>query len=238
MTHAHTTYLSDPSSDTFIVFTDAPQPQQAYIALHKSNSLRAEERRKLLSIMTHASEVELCKQYLNDLETRLNQMDTIHHPAVKPGRQIIADIRRKQSSDPAILEVLHFTLKLAMTPADSPDFHQTTTDYLQTSRNVNAEANGSYLAGACIAFAAACTIAVTVALGVMMGSNTAADILINAVIYGLTGVMSLTIGIFSISLFNRGHTLKTAANNMRAFETAMHETPADEHRATQYTMPS
>lgn len=225
MTHSNTIFLSSPSSDAFGVFTDSPQPQQAYMSLHMGNQLNAEQRRKLLSIMEHQAVMQLRDQYLAELDAILTQMDELHHPAVIPGRQIIADIRRKNSCHESILEMLHHTRKLATTPADSPDFQQTTNDYLQTSRRVNAQANGLYFMGAWSVFAAACMIAGTIAIGVIMGPG-AADMVMSAVVYGLAGVGSLMIGLQSIGFFNSAHTMKKAANNMHAFESAMHESVA------------
>lgn len=224
MTHS-TTFFSSPSSDAFVVITNEPQPQEAYISLHKSNQLNAEERRKLLSIMDNQAKLQLCNQYLTELDAILTRMDELHHPAVMPGRQIIADIRRKNSCHASILEMLHHTRKLATTPADSPDFQQTTNDYLQTSRRVNAEANGLYFMGACHVFAAACTIAATIAISVIMGPAVA-DMVLNAFVYGMAAAASLVMALPSVFLFYNAHTMKNAANNMRAFESAMHEAPA------------
>ncbi len=228
MTHSNTAFFSSPSSDLIVVFTDAPQPQQAYISLHKNNQLNAEERRKLLSIMTLASIYQLRNEYLTELEAALNHLDAVHHPAVIPGRQIIAEIRRNDSSDATILEILHYTLKLAATPADSHDFQQTAADYLQTSRNVNAQANGSYLVAACSAFAAACTIAVAITLGVMMGSIAATDIILSTLMYGLMGLVGLGFGLTSAGLFKDAHSMKKITRNMLEFEGAMHQVPASE----------
>ncbi|HTM63799.1 MAG TPA: hypothetical protein VL360_04795 [Gammaproteobacteria bacterium] len=227
----HRTLYAQPHYIDYSDHADGQHIQSDFISTYRNGILNDNERAELLAIMNEETQKHLRAAYLQELENRLNEMDEYHHPAVIPGRRIVADIKQNLLDRNHAISVLHHTISLANTSAHDASFQKKADNFLRETGKINSAANNSIVLGMVYAFITACALACAITACVMTGMLAAPQWSMTAFSVGMLSVSGIVSGLVATGLFANGYCLKSTVKDLGAFGSAMSTNIPQENKA-------